>query len=502
VVNLFAALLVAATGLAPTQLIVPVDAGLVIVTTTTSAIHSSSHATVTQVRVGSSVHMAVTVSASGTPTGTVEVRLYFNGTCSGTAADVTSATLSGGAVDVTASAYKTVVLGPISFRAKYLGNSSYGASTGACKSVNVIKAVPAISYTIHDASHDTVALEVPLGTDIHPLVKVGGQAATPTGSVTVYLWGSSAFDPPCSVAFTQKTGTLSGGRFDASTVHRSSNTPAVGYVQAIYAGNSLYTSETGRCVKVAWKARASLDATVRSSTGTLISKAKVDTDVYLTAVADGSFGTPKGEVRFKLWNGSTCSGTPAVSRAVQLDTGGEAATRVTVSTVGTKAYQETYEGSDSYLAVTSSCKTFSVVAATASAAPTLPPAATPAASTPTVTPRPTSADGPGATSVPDATSRPVATAAGASTIPPDGTPVSAPSGDPGNPVDPGASNPVDPGASNPGATPAASTLPVASVNESDGATTLVIVALVVLAIGLLLAGIAAGVLLGQRARRN
>jgi hypothetical protein len=116
---------------------------------TTTTIRTSSESPVTSVVAGTSVHDAATVTAtsgdptpSATPTGTVSISWFTNGSCSGSA-KATSGALSlngSGQVDATSFSQTPTGAGQYSFKAIYNGdpgNATYTGSTGPCETLTV-----------------------------------------------------------------------------------------------------------------------------------------------------------------------------------------------------------------------------------------------------------------------------------------------------------------------------------------------------------------------------
>ena len=128
-------------------------------TTTTTAIHDATHAPVTTVTAGTTVHDFVTVSSGAgnpIPTGNVTVDWFLNGTCAGAPAVTSAATAlgAGGTVDVTGFAFTVNSAGQRAFQAHYLGDgntpSQFAPSTGGCEPLTVVDAF--IQITPQNAS--------------------------------------------------------------------------------------------------------------------------------------------------------------------------------------------------------------------------------------------------------------------------------------------------------------------------------------------------------------
>ena len=99
---------------------------------------------VTTVNIGASVHPYTLVTgAFSTPTGTVVVTWYGNGTCSGAGTSLPAASLSSGAKDDIAHAVTLDTPGTYSARAAYSGSTTYLTGLSTCKAITVtIPATP------------------------------------------------------------------------------------------------------------------------------------------------------------------------------------------------------------------------------------------------------------------------------------------------------------------------------------------------------------------------
>lgn len=107
------------------------------VTILTTIVQSGSP--VTMVLEGTSVSDRATVSGSaGTPTGSVTFSFFNDGTCSGTPADTTTGSLSGGVATSGVEGPVAFSSGSDSFSATYNGDGTYLASTGACEPLGTV----------------------------------------------------------------------------------------------------------------------------------------------------------------------------------------------------------------------------------------------------------------------------------------------------------------------------------------------------------------------------
>ncbi len=237
--------------------------------TVTTAIHNGSdHITsVTSVPAGSTVHDNATVTGNS-PTGTVIVSFWNNGTCSGGAAATSSPqSLSGGSVDATGFAQGPLAGGNYSFKAHYNGDSGNTAADSDCEPLVVTK-IDSTSVTtiIHDASHSTVTT-VTAGTTVHDSVTVAGSVGTPTGTAT-FKWftnGTCAGTP----AATSSAFNLSGGTVDGTTFTQTPSTSGSFAFMASYNGDGTYNVSDSSCEPLT-ATRRSTSTSIDLNPGTVI----------------------------------------------------------------------------------------------------------------------------------------------------------------------------------------------------------------------------------------
>jgi hypothetical protein len=195
--------------------------------TTSTEIHTATHAVVTTVAAGSTVHDVVTVkgeTGNPPPTGSVRVDWFTNNTCTG-APVATSAPValgSGGTVDAQGFPQGPLPAGSNGFRAHYLGDLAYTPSDGPCEPLQVVDA----SIRIAPASKDN-----PVGT-IHVLTitanAVGGTLAAGQHTATASIQRG---DPGSFVA--ARSCTYTGGSATAScTVAITSGVAGTTHVSA------------------------------------------------------------------------------------------------------------------------------------------------------------------------------------------------------------------------------------------------------------------------------
>src|SRR5207244_3911009 len=150
--------------------------------TALTEIHNASHNVVVAVPAGTTVHDKATVSGSfGTPTGTVTFTFFTtSSTCTGTS--VASGTVT---LDASGVAHPSASQGPLSassysFIAHYNGDPNYTATDSPCEPLEVTALTPTALTEIHNASHNVV-VAVPAGTTVHDKATLAGAFGTPTG---------------------------------------------------------------------------------------------------------------------------------------------------------------------------------------------------------------------------------------------------------------------------------------------------------------------------------
>src|SRR5439155_706277 len=136
--------------------------------TVATEIHNASHAVVTSVPAGSTVHDKATVSGSfGTPTGTVTFTFFTaSSTCTGTSVGSGTVTLDASGVAHPSASQGPLSAGSYSFIAHYNGDPNYTATDSPCEPLTVTARTPTVATEIHNASH-AVVTSVPAGSTVH-----------------------------------------------------------------------------------------------------------------------------------------------------------------------------------------------------------------------------------------------------------------------------------------------------------------------------------------------
>jgi hypothetical protein len=179
-------------------------------------IHNASHAVVTTITAGTSVHDKATVSGTaGTPTGTVTFTWYTASlACTGASVDAGTVTLSSGVAHPSSTETPTTV-GNYSFKAHYNGDTNYTAADSGCEALNVNPAgidwtnslpagatlscnyttITAVTCSVGNVKNSTVTGKVRLIDASHNAVTNTG---APISGVTYTLTGDASNLTPAS----------------------------------------------------------------------------------------------------------------------------------------------------------------------------------------------------------------------------------------------------------------------------------------------------------------
>jgi hypothetical protein len=208
---------------------------------TSTDIHDdTTHAVVTSVALGSTVHDSAAVSSlnnSFTIGGNVSFTFYNNGTCAGSGTAAGTVAVSSG-VAHPSSSEGPLAAGSYSFKATYSGDSNYNGSSSACEPFKVNKANVNVTTQVHNASHtDITGGILSPGTAVHDKATVGTQVNgfVIGGTVTYNFYNT--YDCTGAVASTQ---TVAVGT-ESSTITPPSG--AHSYC-VTYNGDSNYNSST------------------------------------------------------------------------------------------------------------------------------------------------------------------------------------------------------------------------------------------------------------------
>ena len=343
--------------------------------TVTTVIHNASHAPVTSVLTASAVHDAVTVSGSAaTPTGTVLIDWFTNGTCGGSpAATSSSQALAAGFVDAEGFTQMPPTAGSYAFRARYNGDAAYTTATGPCAALTVVdpppptKTTPTVTTRIllestHAAPEGGAVL---VGSTIHSVVSVSGSGPIPTGQVTLSWFTNNT----CRgrAAAVSGPGTLDiDGDLEFTSFSQTPTKKGPYAFQARYLGDDHYNAATGPCepVNVVAKLTPRIATTVRDSAGQLVTVVDVNDTVHAMAIFDRINGeVPTGMTTVQFFSNGTCKGKATASGTATLvldSVSGKAVADAvtfhrTLANAGAYAFNVIYPGDAKFAAQTGAC---------------------------------------------------------------------------------------------------------------------------------------------------
>ena len=170
--------------------------------TVTTDIHDASHTVISFALSGTSVHDSATVSGTlATPTGSVTLKWFSNGTCSATPLATSSAlALSSGTVD--AASFAQIpdfhVSSTYAFQATYNGDNVYNARTGPCESLSITSRTTQITTSLSGGGQTGTSITVQAGTSVTDSATLNGATANAGGTVTYTIFS----DGTCTTVFT------------------------------------------------------------------------------------------------------------------------------------------------------------------------------------------------------------------------------------------------------------------------------------------------------------
>lgn len=255
----------------------------------TTEIHDLSHAVITSIGAGATVHNKVTIEGSViTPTGNVNIKWYTNDTCASTPVSTSPAiSISAGTVDAVSFLQGLLSVGLYSFQVHYNGDVNYLTSDGLCEPLTVIKATPTLSTT-------PSAGGVIGGMITDNATLLGGYNPT---SVTFKLY--NPLDTTCSgvPAYSVTDGVTP---YTASYV---SDMIGVWHWATIFAGDANNNSVTNSCSDAVVITKAS------PTISTVLSQSSITTgnSVNDTAILTNATQTAGGTVTYTFYSNNTCS---------------------------------------------------------------------------------------------------------------------------------------------------------------------------------------------------
>ncbi len=175
--------------------------------TVLTSVHDASHGIITNAMVGDVVHDYVFVSGIvGTPTGSITLEFFDNGTCTAPALLTSDAlTLTAGGVDATDFAQTVAAAGDYSFRASYPGDSNFNADIGDCEPFTVAASVlPAI--TVDNVANPSSVPETGGSVTFTFTVTNSGTVPVEITSLDNNVFGALIGDADCQVGTTLAAG--------------------------------------------------------------------------------------------------------------------------------------------------------------------------------------------------------------------------------------------------------------------------------------------------------
>ncbi len=305
------------------------------------------------VALGSTVHDSGTVVENTNPapivpgpvpTGTVSIKFFQGGTCTGTVLDTGTATLDGnGAFNATGMPETLTAAGQFSFQATYNGDGFYNASpAGACEPLTVTPKSPGITTTL--SSSTAVA-----GATVHDSATLSGASPNAGGHVTYTVYSNAS----CSTKFadggtvTVTNGTVpnsNGVQFSAAGIY---------YWQASYSGDANNNPALSRCTD-----EELLVAPATPSITTLLSQNAVEpgSTVSDSATLSGATANAGGTVTYTVYSDSSCS-TKFADGGTVIVTGGSVpnSNGVPFTAPGTYYWQASYSGDANNKPAASTC---------------------------------------------------------------------------------------------------------------------------------------------------
>lgn len=344
-----------------------------LIPTVTTQIHDSSHAWVTSIALGETVHHRVLVTGGGVIPGGLAIVDWFNThDCSGSpAASSTAQAITGGVVDVTGFTQTPPVVGTYSFRARYLGDAAYRSATGPCDPL-VVTAPARIEPTIAIAIH-TLQPHGPIedgmskiGLAVHASARVDGARGEATGQVTQTFYGNDSCTGRLGVS--SPAVSLDEGRWDFIGYNHTPTKRGIYAFRISFLGDDRYLPATGPCVAftVVSKLTPTIATFVHDETHAAITSADVNDPLHVMAVLPPVNSlAPSGNVTVQYFRNGTCKGRPAGTSAPTLLAvdvqSGSIQADVTAFVVTVPAFQSVlsfnvvYSGDSDFVARTGPC---------------------------------------------------------------------------------------------------------------------------------------------------
>ena len=335
----------------------PVTTNKATPTLTTDIHNDASHAIVTSVSAGSTVHDKASISGGLNPSGSVDFTFYSSGDCTtgGAAAGSGIPLVSG--VAHPSSSEGPLNAGSYSFKAHYNGDANNNAVDSACEPLTVTKLNTTTTTQVHNPAHaDITGQSVALGTTIHDSATVAPQVGsmTITGNVTYHFFTTG----DCTGTPTDQT--------VAVGTESNTQTPGSGSYsyKADYSGDSNYNSSTGICEPVTIsKSQLDVSTNVHDSNHAVVTNTSVPLNsvVHDQANLTGTIGgfTPPA-ITFTFYENNYCTGEGSSVANTGADSGGVRSADSSALLAGSYSYKASVAGDDNYLGDNSDCEPFTV----------------------------------------------------------------------------------------------------------------------------------------------
>ncbi len=285
----------------------------------------------------SATDSATVTGTSGTPTGTVTFTLYNVTTGKLVAGYSDTETLSNGSATSTSTGQLSP--GSYDFLVTYSGDGTYAAvSPATAEPFSIGLQTPTLNTTPYVS-----------GKSAYDTATVSGTSGTPTGTVTFTLYkGVYGSGLPMGYSYTTSLNAV-GSATSTTVIGLSAGSY---YFLVTYSGDGTYGATTG----IAEFFSIGLQTPSVNTTPYVSGKSASD-----TATVSGLYGTPTGTVTFKLYQGTSPSGTLVGTYGTATLVGGSA-TSTTAIGLGTGSYYflVSYSGDGTYGATTGVAEPFSI----------------------------------------------------------------------------------------------------------------------------------------------
>jgi hypothetical protein len=320
-----------------------------------------------------------------TPTGSLRYDFYSTGDCSGTATSQTVSLASNGSVPAS-SKNGPLAAGIYSFKATYLGDSTYQLSPSSCETFMVNKAPTTVTTQVMNA-----------GTGLAPSGnEITGSSFDDTATLKGVVSGFTATGTVTYQFYSTKDCSGSATAFPDVTLNADGSVPASASTDALHAGNYSLTATYSGDINYLKSPTSSCEPfTVHRAPTTVTTQVINNANGLVpfgTEVTGSSFRdtatlgeaisgfTPTGSVTYTLYANNTCAGNlVSLSETLTLTASGTLPDSSSSGPLaaGNYRYQAVYSGDRDYLPSPSSpCETLQVLKAPTATATTLINAAT------------------------------------------------------------------------------------------------------------------------------